>query len=188
MIALVLVGLFVACCGCFVSLALALRVKHLVTGVQIRAPRRTDVEIGAVVPGSGGLTDLDGAPWEMPSFEGEPWLLTFVSPECPGCSEQMPRYIRYLRHHDIPAERAVSVVVGDDVDAGSLPAELLRSTRVVSASAASALVMDMRISSWPTYLVVGGDGKVAYATQSVSRLVHVDPRLPAQSGAAFSTA
>ncbi|WP_030860022.1 TlpA family protein disulfide reductase [Streptomyces sp. NRRL S-37] len=188
MIALALVGLVVACCGCSVALALALRVKQITSGAQVRAPRGTDVEIGAAVPGFRGLTGLDGLPWERSPAGGEPWLLTFVSPECPGCSEQLPRYIRYLRHHGIPAERAVSVTVGDEVNHDSLPTELLRSTQIVRASAASALVMGLRISSWPTYLIVDGDGKVAYATQSVSRLVHIDPRLPERAGAALSKA
>ncbi|WP_435616227.1 TlpA family protein disulfide reductase [Streptomyces coelicoflavus] len=186
MITLALAGLVVACCGCAVALALALRVKQITSGVEVRAPRGTDVEIGAVVPGFHGLTDLDGLPWERLPAGGEPWLLAFLSPECPGCSEQLPRYIRHLRHHGISAERAVSVMVGDEVNRDSLSTDLLRSTQVVRASATSALVLGLNISSWPTYLIVDGEGKVAYATQSVSRLVHIDPRLPEHAVAALA--
>ncbi|MEU1330744.1 hypothetical protein [Streptomyces sp. NPDC005865] len=181
MIAFALVALLLSCCGCAVAVALTLRVRQVLAGAEVRAPRGTDVQAGATVPDDLDLTDLDGAPWRAPTGGGEPWLLTFMSLDCGGCKEQLPRYVRYLRRNAIPPERAVSVVIGDEVTRGSVPAELLRFTRVLPASATSPLVARLKVSSWPTYLVVGGDGTVSYATQSVSRLMAIDPRRPAPS-------
>ncbi|MEU6769527.1 hypothetical protein ABZ916_44275 [Streptomyces sp. NPDC046853] len=176
MIAVALAGLILACLGCALSVALTLRVKQVLTGAQIQVPRGLDAQAGSAVPDDFGLTDLDGLPWRAPSTGGESWLLAFMSLDCGGCKAQMPSYLRYLRQHSIPPQRAVTVLVGDnEVTRDAVPADLLRYTRVLPATEASPVVMDLKVSSWPTYLVVDGAGTVAYATQSVTRLAGVDP-------------
>ncbi|WP_327343693.1 hypothetical protein [Streptomyces europaeiscabiei] len=170
-------SLLVASAACGLALAVALRVKKLLDPLTeegaLGSRRRFGVvpEAGETIPQTPPLNDVDGRIVEFPDTGSGPWVLTFQAVGCSGCKEQLPVYKKFLRDTGLGKERAFSVVTGDAEGLPFYREELSDVCRVVPGSEAAAdLVKSLGISVFPTYILVGDDGTVAFSSQSSARL------------------
>ncbi|WP_405950366.1 hypothetical protein OG588_32505 [Streptomyces prunicolor] len=173
LIAAGVVALLLAGVGLALSVVLTFRVNRMLDHQFDTAKWRPEsIPKGTLVGDYPKLVDVDGRPWQRAGEDDEPWVLSFLSMSCTGCKEQMPRYLKFLRDHNLSREQAISVVVGDDSDLEALNTELGATSRIVRIEEAAQIVVDLKVTTWPTYAIVAPDSTVAFATGSVTRLAH----------------
>ncbi|NUV62311.1 hypothetical protein [Streptomyces sp. CAI-85] len=177
---LLVLALLASCAACALAWALTARVKKVIGATpdvaSIRSAAEVSVEQGTRIAGLDGLVDVAGEPFSLPVGSAQPWVLAFQSLGCAGCRQQLPGYRKFLEEHGVPAERAISLAIGDPADLGWLRSGLDGVGRVVHVDQNSPVVANLQISHWPTYLVVGPDDRVLFSTRSSARLTAPDPR------------
>ncbi|MEV0300123.1 TlpA family protein disulfide reductase [Streptomyces prasinus] len=182
---LLVLALLVSCAACALAWALMTRVKRVIGTdpdlASIRSAAAVSVEPGTRITSPVGLVDVNGKPFSLPVGSAQPWVLAFQSLGCAGCRQQLPGYRKFLEEHGIPAERAISLAIGDSADLGWLRSGLEGAGHLVHVDQNSPAVADLQITHWPTYLVVGADDRVVFATRSSARLTASGPRSTARA-------
>ncbi|MFB7271688.1 TlpA family protein disulfide reductase [Streptomyces sp. NPDC056244] len=169
-----IIALLASCAACALSLALTIRVQKTVGAAPdisaIRSASAAPVAPGTRIADHQDLVDVNGSPFSLPTDSTEPWVLAFHSLECGGCRRQLPGYRKFLAAQGIPRERAVSVAIGEPSELDWLKDGLEGAGQVVHVQQDSRILLDLQISTWPVYLVVGRDATVVHSTLSASRL------------------
>ncbi|WP_282701830.1 hypothetical protein [Streptomyces sp. CC219B] len=124
------------------------------------------------------MVDMNGEEVAVPPSDSGSWILTFQEVGCKGCKQQLPAFARFLRKSNIPRDRVVSVVLGDRKGTEAYESELGGLGRLLPAGpSVGAFARALDVSMFPTYLIVDGDGTVAFATHSSSELASAGGRL-----------
>jgi hypothetical protein len=167
-------ALLIACAACALSSALLLRVQKSIGKdpdiSAIRSTPPTPVALGTQVLYPNNLIDVNGKPFPLPADSTEPWILAFHSLACGGCRQQLPGYRKFLVERGISRERAISIATGDRSDLSWLTDGIGSAGQVVHVPEDSSLLVDLKITTWPAYLVIGRESTVTHATQSAARL------------------
>jgi thiol-disulfide isomerase/thioredoxin len=113
-------------------------------------------------------TARDGAGVALEDLRGKVVLLDFWARGCKPCITAMP-HLRELgeRHRDL---RIIGIAAADDGDATGLE---LPGTQILDRS--DEIQTRYRIAGWPTYFLVGRDGRIACAR---CRLDDIEPLIP----------
>ncbi|MEU7208360.1 hypothetical protein AB0B06_08140 [Streptomyces sp. NPDC044989] len=161
----------IACAGIAVAIYSALQAKKaLEQAADSRVSRVQPLAPGALVSYPGKVTDINGREVELPAGSGAPWVLTFLSSECPGCKRQLRGLRKYLTRHRLSPERVISVVTGEPSTLDGLKTELAEFSWLVRLEEASPIMTGIHISQWPTYVVIDAEDRVAFSSNSVARL------------------
>ncbi|MFJ3774041.1 redoxin family protein [Streptomyces sp. NPDC090075] len=171
--AISIVALIFATASCALSLAVATRAKKIldpmVEGAMV--PRST-IETGIKIPDVGALYDHEGNELDLRAGQEGNWILAVLSSSCSGCAQQTPDYKRLIATENIPATRAVTIVLGTGEDADEYARSVAQYSRVIrNQDNLDALLSAIGLKSYPAFAVVTTDGVVKYATPSVSALV-----------------
>lgn len=101
-------------------------------------------------------------------------LVAFLSPDCPGCLDQLPHLAEYAAGFPGGREQVLAVLGGTDEDVEPMRARLAPVSRIVVepwGAGPVAAAFDMRL--WPAFGLVDHDGTVI-ATEGAVRDLPVD--------------
>ncbi|MET7852622.1 hypothetical protein ABZT48_31210 [Streptomyces avermitilis] len=170
--AISIVALIFAAASCALSLAVATRAKKILDPmVEGSMIQRSTIETGINVPDVGALYDHEGKEIDLHTGQEGNWILAVLSSSCPGCAQQTPDYKRLIGTENIPATRAVTIVLGIGEDADEYARDVAQYSRVIrTQDNLDALLSGIGLKSYPTFAVVTSDGVVKYSTPSVSAL------------------
>ncbi|MER8032940.1 hypothetical protein ABTZ78_28690 [Streptomyces bauhiniae] len=160
-----------SCAGIAVTIYSVIQAKKAVKwAAESRSAHGQPIAPGTPMTKLGTVKDIDGQEFSLPVGSNAPWVLAFLSSECPACKQQLSRLRKYLRNHGIAPERAVSVVTGDPARLDGMTVELAGASRLLRVEEASTLMTELYVSRWPTYVVVDSADRVAFSSNSVARL------------------
>ncbi|MQS36056.1 TlpA family protein disulfide reductase [Streptomyces katsurahamanus] len=151
----------------------------LITAV-IRRLRRQEEERGETLrsgprPGEElpefSAVALSGRSVSRAGLAGGPAVLVFLSTGCPACPAAVPRLVEYAAQAGLDRERTIVVITGAESEAGELIEPLAGVATVVTEPFPGELSRTFSVSGTPTTVIVGMDGRVAYAEAGTSPLI-----------------
>ncbi|MEV4228960.1 hypothetical protein AB0J81_18000 [Streptomyces bobili] len=170
-------ALLVASVACGLSVAVALRVKKLLDPLTeegvLNRRRGAAPEVGTVVPRAPFMVNMDGNEVAFPAPGSDPWVLSFQSVGCSGCKQQLPTYKKFLSSTGLGEERVFSLVIGEADGVAFYRDELSGFANVIPVDGQDstlALMAELGVSVFPTYLIVDGNGRVKVSSQSSAGL------------------
>ncbi|WP_180903771.1 TlpA family protein disulfide reductase [Nonomuraea indica] len=95
-------------------------------------------------------------------------VVAFLSPDCPGCHEQLPELVSWAADRD--RSRVLAVVDGRSGDPAQLVTALSPVARVVVDDASAQVAEAFKVQAFPTFLQVGAGGRLLATAPRVSRL------------------
>ncbi|MER5549016.1 hypothetical protein ABT072_43000 [Streptomyces sp. NPDC002589] len=171
------VVLLIACVATVVTVYSVMQAKKAILLVRDGGMSQVQpLPPGHVIRDQEDFKDVNGERIPLPISGNKSWLLVFLSAECPGCNQQLGRFRRYLTEHGLPADRVISVVMGERSALAKMTERLADVSQVVHVDEASSLMTTLHIAKWPTYVMVGPGGRVAFSSQSVSRFASLDSK------------
>ncbi|MBE1591596.1 TlpA family protein disulfide reductase [Nonomuraea angiospora] len=163
--AVVVVGLL-----CLVDLVLTLAVIRRLRVHTLRLAELAPAGAPMVQPGTTlgefSATALSGETVSRAFFSG-PSVVAVFSTECASCHERLPEFASYLA--DTRPQRVLAVVAGDPDAARSFTGELTSATVVVEPMGGP-VGRALRVSRFPSFYLVDGDGVVVAADTAPGRL------------------
>ncbi|NUR82608.1 MAG: TlpA family protein disulfide reductase, partial [Nonomuraea sp.] len=101
------------------------------------------------------------------AFFSGPSVVAIFSTECASCLERLPEFTAYLAQSR--PERVLAVIAGDPDEARHFTRELETATVVVEPMGGP-VSRALRVSQFPSFYLVDGDGVIVSAETSPSRL------------------
>lgn len=93
-------------------------------------------------------------------------VLAFLSPDCRGCQDQLPEVASWAGR----TNRLLAVVNGRTADPSELVATLAPVAQVVVEDGAAPISEAFKVSSYPTFRLVGAGGRLKAAAGHITRL------------------
>ena len=121
---------------------------------------------GAVPPRVGSsfgdftLTTFDGKTVHLADYQGKPVLVNFWATWCPPCRAEMPLLNQYYQDHKQQDFTILAVNAGDSQSAVAAFASQNGITFPLLLDPGMSLIDQIGISSFPTSVLIGRDGKV----------------------------
>lgn len=135
-------------------------------------PASSMVPVGQRVPDFAAMT-TEGETISRDGLSGRT-LVAFLSPDCPGCLDQLPHLVEYAAGFPGGREQVLAVLGGTDEDVEPMRARLAPVSRIVVepwGAGPVAAAFDMRL--WPAFGLVDHDGTVI-VTEGAVRDLPVD--------------
>jgi thiol-disulfide isomerase/thioredoxin len=104
---------------------------------------------------------LDGKPYSLSALKGKPVLLDFWATWCTPCRKSMPAVEQISQEYKAQGLVVLGVNTGEDRD--TVQAFLKQTPMAYPAvlSGESAILNDYQVTAYPTFVLIGGDGKIA---------------------------
>lgn len=154
------------------NLLLTIGLVRRVNGLQSAAPALAPgLPDGSRVPDA-MIVDLHGALRPLAEMMEGPTALLFLSPTCEGCHDQLPA-LGALAQRD-SSVRMVAVLAASDVSQAPEYIEGLAGASFVLAPGSQTDALErLRITAFPTYVVVDAEGHIRATTHTSERLASV---------------
>lgn len=174
-----------------VLLGLVAALNLVLTTAVIRKLRRHDelleafdgpsplprIAAGDVVPDF--ATEAIDGPLTAADLVTAPTLIAFAAPGCSGCEAARPQLVSLLAERRGRGEEGWVVIADDQGDGDTLAREFSDHARVVIEHPATGpLHQALGVSAYPSYLLIGGDGRVARVGGDLREVV---PAVPTRS-------
>jgi hypothetical protein len=127
-----------------------------VMGVQVGSSPATfsaTAADGGLVSGSSGL-----------------FVVAFFSASCPVCPKQVEPFARYLTDSDVPADRALVVIVGPASDPPAYRDRLAAVARLVTEDVDGEISRAYQVVGFPAFVLMDGTGNVLAVSHDPAEL------------------
>lgn len=159
------------------TLALVRRIRELSQRPGHQAhPVRAGLPAGATVPDFTAAT-MTGETWSRARMAGSRGLVGFFAAGCDPCHRQLPQFAELAAAIPGGAGQVLAVVTGEGESAVELVRGLDGVAAIVREPKEGDLCKAFAVRGFPTYYLIGGDGQVEGAGNSVHLLVRaLQPR------------
>jgi thiol-disulfide isomerase/thioredoxin len=163
------------------NLALTLALVRRIRGLSERPahqshPVRAGLPAGATVPDFTAAT-ITGETRSRGGMAGSRGLIGFFAAGCDPCHRQLPQFAELAATIPGGASQVLAVVTGDGEPAAELVRGLDEVAAIVREPEEGDLCKVFAVRGFPTYYLIGGDGQVEGAGNSVPLLVRtLQPR------------
>lgn len=164
------------------NLLLTIGLVRKVNGLQSAAPALAPgLPDGSRLPDT-TVVDIDGELRPLAEMMDGPTALLFLSPICEGCRDQLPA-LDTLAHQD-SSVRMVAVLAASDVSEAPEYVERLAGASFVLAPGSRTDALErLRVTAFPTYVVVDAQRRVRATTHTSERLASVMAAVAEDGGA-----
>lgn len=138
-------------------------IRRLREHTAMLAGRSSDDDPGLIkagdAPADFSATDTDGRPVRRQDLTGDV-LVAFFSPNCPACTEALPRFVEHAAAFPGGRQQVLAVVSGDEPEVPAMAGLLTSVARVVLDGVDGSLARAFEVHAFPCWCLLDPTGTV----------------------------